>query len=152
MNTPSTWPFPATLVSPETIRTPTSFAVFSMAAAISSSFSMGKPSSITKAQVRYIGFAPIQARSLTVPQIESLPIFPPGKNAGETINPSVDTAIFPVGGTSTAASSAVRSGFAKCALNTSSISSEVWRPPAPCAMVTVLLSIIFIFFLLITVH
>ena len=53
------------------------------------------------------------------------PIFPPGKNAGETINPSVDTAIFPAGGTSTAASSAVRSGFAKCALNTSSISSEV---------------------------
>ena len=80
----------------------------------------------------------MQARSLTVPQIESLPIFPPGKNAGETINPSVDTAIFPAGGVNTAASSAVRSGFAKCAAKIWSISSEVWRPPAPCAIVTVL--------------
>ena len=73
---------------------------------------------MTKAQARYNGFAPIHARSLTVPQMDSLPIFPPGKNAGDTIKPSVDTAIFPVGGTSTAASSAVRSGFAKCALKT----------------------------------
>ena len=31
----------------------------------------------------------------------------------------------------TAASSAVRSGFEKCALNTSSISSDVCLPPAP---------------------
>ena len=67
----------------------------------------------------------MQARSLTVPQIESLPIFPPGKNAGETINPSVDTAIFPAGGVNTAASSAVRSGFAKCAANMLSINSDV---------------------------
>jgi len=73
---------------------------------------------MTKAQVRYSGFAPMQARSLTVPQMDSFPIFPPGKNAGDTINPSVDTAILPAGGTNTAASSAVRSEFAKCALNT----------------------------------
>lgn len=49
---PSTCPFPATFVSPDTICTPASFAVFSMAAAISSSLSIGNPSSITKAQVR----------------------------------------------------------------------------------------------------
>ena len=61
----------------------------------------------------------------TVPQTESLPMFPPGKNAGETINPSVETAIFPAGGIKTAASSAVRSGFAKCAAKILSISSEV---------------------------
>ena len=67
---------------------------------------------------RYSGFAPMQARSFTVPQIDNLPIFPPGKNAGDTINPSVDTAILPAGGVNTAASSAVRSAFAKCALNT----------------------------------
>ena len=52
IKTPSTCPFPATFVSPDTICTPASFAVFSMAAAISSSFSIGNPSSITKAQVR----------------------------------------------------------------------------------------------------
>ena len=68
-----------------------------MAEAISSSFSIGNPSSMTNAQVRYSGLAPIQARSLTVPQIDSLPIFPPGKNAGETMKPSVETAIFPTG-------------------------------------------------------
>ena len=56
-------------------------------------FFHGKTLLNKKAQVRYIGFAPIQARSLTVPQMESLPIFPPGKNAGETINPSVDTKV-----------------------------------------------------------
>ena len=138
IKTPSTCPLPATLVSPDTICTPASAAVFSIAEAISSSFSIGKPSSMTNAQVRYSGFAPIHARSLTVPQMESLPIFPPGKNAGETINPSVETAIFPVGGVRTAASSAVRSGLAKCAAKIWSISSEVWRPPAPCAIVTVL--------------
>ena len=78
---------------------------------------------------------------------DSFPIFPPGKNAGDTINPSVDTAILPAGGTSTAASSAVRSEFAKCALNTWSINSDVCFPPAPCAIVTVLFSIMFSFFL-----
>ena len=78
IKTPSTCPFPATLVSPDTIRTPASFAVFSIASAISSSFSIGNPSSITNAQVRYNGFAPIHERSLTVPQMESFPIFPPG--------------------------------------------------------------------------
>ena len=98
---------------------------FSIADAISSSLSIGNPSSMTNAQVRYSGFAPIHARSLTVPQIDSFPIFPPGKNAGDTINPSVDTAIFPTGGFNTAASSAVRSGFAKCAANMLSINSDV---------------------------
>ena len=53
----------------------------------------------------------MQARSLTVPQMDSLPILPPGKKAGDTTNPSVDTAIlFPVR-VRTAASSAVRYGL-----------------------------------------
>ena len=113
IKTPSTWPLPATLVSPATMRTPASSAVLAMEAAILSSFSIGKPSSMTKAQVRYIGLAPMQARSLTVPQIDSLPISPPGNSAGETIKPSVDIAILPSSMERTAASSAVRSGLSK---------------------------------------
>lgn len=35
------------------------------------------------------GRAPIQAKSFTVPQTESLPTLPPGKLQGDTINPSV---------------------------------------------------------------
>ena len=137
MNTPSTCPLPATLVSPATIRTPTSAAVFSMASAISSRVCKGNPSSMTKPQVRYRGTAPMQARSLTVPQMESFPILPPAKKAGETINPSVDMAIRPFSTSMTAASSAVKSGFWKCFLKTRSISSDVCLPPAPCASVTV---------------
>ena len=131
IKTQSTWPFPATFVSPATILTPTSFAVFSIALTISSSLSMEKPSSMTKEQVRYKGFAPMQARSLTVPQILSFPIFPPLNSNGDTIKPSVDIAIFPSPISRTAASSDVNKGFAKCALKTASINSAVWRPPAP---------------------
>ena len=53
----------------------------------------------------------MHVRSLTVPQIDSLPIFPPGKNAGDTINPSVVIAIFPEGAGSTEASSDVKYRF-----------------------------------------
>ena len=68
---------------------------------------------MTKAHVIYMGCAPMQARSLTVPQMDSLPIFPPGKKAGETIKPSVDMAILPAGIWSTAASSGVKKGIFK---------------------------------------
>ena len=37
----------------------------------------------------------------------------------------------------TADDAAVRSGLSKCALKIISINSDVWRPPAPCAIVTV---------------
>ncbi len=79
----------------------------------------------------------MQERSLTVPQMLSLPILPPGKNCGETMNPSVVMAILPFGAGSTEASSAVKYGFSKCARNTFCMSSEVCFPPAPCAIVTV---------------
>ena len=49
---------------------------------------------MTNAQVRYIGFAPMQERSLTVPQIDSLPMLPPLNFHGETMKPSVEVAIF----------------------------------------------------------
>ena len=55
----------------------------------------------------------MQATSFTVPHTESLPTLPPGKNAGETMKPSVETAILPAGTSSTAASSAVRSGLSR---------------------------------------
>ena len=46
-------------------------------------------------QVRYLGFAPIIARSLQVPQTASFPISAPGKNKGETVKLSVENASFP---------------------------------------------------------
>ena len=79
----------------------------------------------------------MQLRSFTVPQMLSLPMFPPLNSKGETMKPSVDIASLPSPMFSTAASSAVNCGFEKCALNTRSISSEVCFPPAPCASVTV---------------
>ena len=97
---------------------------------------MGKPSSIWKAQVRYRGLAPMHATSLAVPHTLSSPTSPPGKNAGETMKPSVDRARRPAGTASTAASSSVRSGLARCRLKMPSMSSEVCLPPAPCAKVT----------------
>ena len=55
----------------------------------------------------------MQDKSLTVPQMDSLPIFPPGKNAGETMKPSVLIAIRPSGRGKTAASSPVKYGLSK---------------------------------------
>ena len=76
----STCPLPATLVSPATISTPAFLAVSPMDLAIFSSSSTGKPSSIIYEHVRYLGLAPIHAISFTVPQMASLPIFPPGNS------------------------------------------------------------------------
>ena len=61
-----------------------------------------------KAQVGERGRAPMQARSLTVPQMESLPMLPPGKRQGLTMKPSVVMAMREVSMGRTAASSAVR--------------------------------------------
>ena len=58
----------------------------------------------------------MQARSLTVPQMLSLPMLPPGNCQGETMKPSVVKAALPVAKLPTgrmAASSAVKSGFWK---------------------------------------
>ena len=113
MNRPSTCPLPATFVSPATMRTPASAAVSAIAAAYCSTFAKGKPSSRTKAQVIYRGFAPMQARSLTVPQMLSLPMLPPGNSGGDTMNPSVVKARFAPPTDKRAASSAVNSGLEK---------------------------------------
>ena len=55
----------------------------------------------------------MQDKSLTVPQILSLPILPPGNSGGDTMKPSVVKARFvpPMG--KTAASSPVNWGFEK---------------------------------------
>ena len=131
MNTPSTWPLPATLVSPATIFTPTSLQVFAMLSTMRSSRAVSNPSSMTNPQVRYRGFAPMQAMSLTVPQMDSLPMFPPGNSAGDTMNPSVDMERRPSGRGSTAASSAVSRSLSKYFLNRLPMSSLVCRPPDP---------------------
>ena len=73
----------------------------------------------------------MHARSLTVPQTESLPMLPPGYFQGDTIKPSVDIAIRPSGFGSTAASSAVKYALPRFFLNISPISSEVFLPPLP---------------------
>jgi len=55
---------------------------------------INNPSSIIKLAVKYLGTAPLTARSLTVPATASLPIFPPGKKSGLMTKLSVETAIF----------------------------------------------------------
>ena len=137
MKTPPHCPFPATFVSPATSRTPASSAVFAIASAIWSSSSIRNPSSMTKAQVIYSGRAPMQERSLTVPQMLSFPMLPPGKNCGDTMKPSVVIASRPHTGGSTAASSAVKYSLPRCFSKIPWISSDVCFPPAPCAIVIV---------------
>ena len=68
---------------------------------------------MTKAHDRYKGLAPMQDRSLTVPQMLSLPILPPGNSGGDTMKPSVVKArlVPPMG--RTAASSPVNWGLEK---------------------------------------
>lgn len=78
----------------------------------------GKAPSMTKAHDRYKGWAPIQDKSFTVPQMLSLPILPPGNSGGDTMKPSVVKASLSPSIFNTAASSPVNSGFEKWALNT----------------------------------
>ena len=50
------------------------------------------PSSRMKPQDRWLGTAPLIARSLTVPLTARSPMDPPGKNSGRTTNESVEKA------------------------------------------------------------
>ena len=81
---PSACPRPTTLVSPVTIKISASRAVFAIESTIFFKFSRSKPSSIIIPTEIYLGIAPVTAKSLTVPQIESLPMSPPRKKIGRT--------------------------------------------------------------------
>ena len=89
-------PLPSiTFVSPATMHTPASFAVFAIDDAIASSVSVSAPSSMMNADVMYFGTAPLMSKSFTVPQTASLPMSPPLKNRGVTTKLSVVIAILP---------------------------------------------------------
>ena len=89
-------PLLTTLVSPQTMLTPASSAVLFILFKISLSSSIPSPSSIIKAQLIYLGFAPTIARSFIVPQTAILPISPPGNLVGLTTKLSVLNASFPL--------------------------------------------------------
>ncbi|MPN25756.1 hypothetical protein SDC9_173171 [bioreactor metagenome] len=104
MKIPSTLSFSTTLVSPVTIITPASSEVFLIEATISFKASNEKPSSIIKLKLIYFGIEKEVTRSFTVPEMQSLPISPPGKNSGFTTKESVVKAILSVSTFKTAAS------------------------------------------------
>ena len=82
-------PFSTTLVSPVMMDAPTSPKASSIDATIFSRSEIGNPSSMTIAQVRAIGRAPITDKSLMVPETAILPMSPPGKKSGFTTWESV---------------------------------------------------------------
>ena len=89
MNSPSPWPLLTTLVSPVTSCTPAAWQARPNDAASWPRVSIGSPSSRMNPALRNSGFAPLMARSLTVPLTASSPILPPGKISGLTTNESV---------------------------------------------------------------
>ena len=107
MKIPSAQPFGTTLVSPQTILAPEMLNSFAMLLTIVLSLSISKPSSIITLQLKYCGCAPIIAKSFTVPAMANLPMLPPAKNNGDTVNESVVKAVLP-SRVNTAASSSLR--------------------------------------------
>ena len=82
--------------------------------------------------VRYSGFAPHMARSLTVPLTARSPMQPPGKNNGRTTYESVDMASRPPATLTTAPSPrSSRAGLRKAGTNRCSTSSAESLPPPP---------------------
>ena len=109
--------------------TPAALAVSAAEARTRLSVSVGRPSSMTSASERYFGSAPHMARSFTVPQTASLPMFPPGNSSGVTTKLSVEKASPP--SSSAPSPRALSASFPKAGSMSSSISAEVFRPPLP---------------------
>ena len=128
--------FSITLVSPATTATPASFAVSAMARTQDSNTVRGRPSSRIHPAVRYSGLAPLIKTSLTVPQTESLPMFPPGNSIGVTTKESVVRASSAPPGTLVASSIWERYLLPRYFANRRSIRCCVETPPAPSAIVT----------------
>ena len=78
-------PFGRTFVSPEMSFVSLSLSVWLKDSMIFFKSSIKNPSSIIKLAVKYLGFAPLIATSLQLPQTLSLPISPPGKKRGEIV-------------------------------------------------------------------
>ena len=136
---PSISPRPITFVSPVTIRAPASRQASAIEACTRSRSARGNPSSRIAPQVRArTSVAPIMARSLTVPQMESRPMSPPGKKIGCTTWESVVTTSQRSPIHRAAPSSIARgptSSAETCGASwrkTSSIRARIARPPAPC--------------------
>ena len=132
MYTPSPWPDSTTLVSPVTTCTPARAAASPSRWATAPTFATSVPSSRMKAAERNSAWAPLIARSLTVPLTARSPMLPPGKNSGRTTNESVENAsrCSPTGSTAESPSWA-RVLFAKAGRNTCSTSSADMAPPPP---------------------
>ncbi len=140
---PSSSPRPITLVSPVTTGALASREASRIEAWIRCSSSMGKPSSMTTAQVSpSTSVAPIIERSFTVPQIDSRPTSPPGKKRGATTCESVvSTSQPPLIGkaapSSISASPTEPGGCWAPSAKSCSMSARIARPPAPCLRLTV---------------
>ena len=117
------------MVSPVTICTPAAFAAVAALVTKRRSVSVGSPSSIMSEKLRYSGFAPHMARSLTVPHTASLPMSPPGNSSGVTTKLSLEKARFP--SSSAPSPKAHSASFLNAGTIISSISAEVLRPPEP---------------------
>ena len=124
-------PRSTTFVSPVTTCTPALSAVHLMDSTIFSKSSTGSPSSIIKEQLKYFGTAPHIAMSFTVPQTESLPISPPGKNIGSTTKLSVEKASFSAPSTIAPSPKASSAGFDSAGTISFSIRRAVFLPPLP---------------------
>ena len=117
------------MVSPVTTATPAASAAALMDATMRRRLSVGRPSSMMRARLRYFGSAPHMARSFTVPQTQSLPISPPGKNSGSTTKLSVEKASCP---SSIAPSPRAFSALLPSSgIIISSMSAAVFLPPLP---------------------
>ena len=95
MNIPSAFPRSTTFVSPHAMITPVSSHTVLREERIRIRSCLSRPSSRMRDTERYFGCAPIMARSLMVPQAESLPMSPPRNSRGHTTNESLVKASVP---------------------------------------------------------
>jgi hypothetical protein len=103
-------------------------------AAMRSSRTISKPSSIRKLRLSQRGVAPLTARSLTVPWTASEPISPPGNSSGSTMKLSVvNTSRASVAGRMALSADVSRAEPPKWWANMSRTNSRMKRPPFPCA-------------------
>ena len=84
-----------------------------------------------KEQLKYFGSAPHMLRSFTVPQTESLPISPPGKNRGLTTKLSVEKTSFSPPDTMAPSPNSRRAGLSSRGRISFSIRRAVFFPPLP---------------------
>ena len=124
-------PRSTTFVSPVTTCTPAFSPVSLIASTTRASSAAGKPSSIINAQLRYFGSPPHIAISFTVPQTDSFPMLPPGKNIGSTTKLSVENTSLSAPGITAPSPSSLSAGLASAGTIMLSMRREVFFPPLP---------------------